>query len=437
MVIMKISKVFLVALLLLLCAGSVIAYGYWLNREIPEVNEADLEYENFLKAEYERLEDTDPKDLTATEKELVKNMGDDWESLETAAVELINQRHKASNKLAAESVGEYDWQHEPDGVNGWKHLAKANEEISKEIAFRVTNDFWGGSKPATEAERKELLDSWERAEPHLKLAEQADFLRSPEDEYSGFNEMGFYSVQKRAIICDFIELNSDSAKKIPRLELVQGIQSKDLTPPNLIAPMIDGVLATILSQAVRGGLKQGLITPTQLTELEKLFTTTPTIIESWHGEFWTSSRLESSITKDTLRCLIRHSDGIGDLVDSCTINNSFGSRENQGAAVSWLKDNPGDLTDAKYAARFTAQKFANDKIIDTFNRFLASITEARIAKASIHLYFDKGGQPPANLPEIPMTVCRIEGKEIVFYWDLTHPMASEHNHNFPEIRRLK
>lgn len=433
---MKLSKGFLVALLLLLCAGSVVAYGHWLNREIPEVNKNDLKYENFLKSEYERLEDADSKDLTATEKELVKNMGDDWESLETAAVELMIKRLSAANKLAGKSVGKYDWQREPKGTNGWDHLSKANEEVSKEITFRVSDGFWDGSEPATEAERKDLLDSWQRAEPHLKLAEQADFLRSPEDEY-GFKIMWFYSVVKRVLICDFLELQAASKDQFKRLRRIRALLKKDLTPVNLLNPMIHGVLVTMLSKAIRGGVKKALIPMSSISEFESLFECLPTLIETWDGEFWTTDRLESSVTKDTLRYLIRYSDGIGDLVDDSTINHSFGSRGDQVAAVSWLKDNPGDLTDAKYAARFTAQKFANDRIIDIFSGFLKSITEARIAKASIHLYFDKDGQPPAKLPEIPMTICKVEGKEIVFYWDETHPMASEYNRDFPEIRRIK
>ena len=142
MVIMKLSKGFLVALLLLLCAGSVVAYGYLLIDEIPESDEKEYsQYKEFLESEYERLSDTDQEDLTATEKELVENMGDDWDSLETAAVELIIKRSAAANKLAAESVGKYDWQQEPKGTNGWEHLAKADKEVSKEITFRQSDGF--------------------------------------------------------------------------------------------------------------------------------------------------------------------------------------------------------------------------------------------------------------------------------------------------------
>ncbi|MCF6228185.1 MAG: hypothetical protein L3J82_05900 [Planctomycetes bacterium] len=440
---MKLSKGFLFVLLLLLCAGSVLAYGYWLNREIPEVCEKDREYEEFLISEFERLEGADPENLTATEKELVANMGDDWESLETAAIELIYERHSVANKLAAESVGEYDWQHEPKGSNGWVHLEKAQEILSEDISFRVSDEFWDGSKLVTEANRKELLDSWTRAEPHLKQIAKADFIRSPQNEFGMFQSVRFYSVVKRAVICDFIELDSDKVDKFPRLEFVQSLQTKNNSPVNALDALIHSVRMMTLRQAIRGGAKQGFIDHSQLEELDKLFNSAPSLIETMDGEFWTAARI-SVLAKDSkwiYRVFYLMFDNvpknIGTWVDVQTNETKGNSRANQMAAVNWLKKNKGDLTDPVYANKFRQQEFTNDKIIEMFSGILEHGINAKISQASIHLYFDKDGQPPETLPEIPMTICKVEDGEIVFYWDSTHPMVSEHSKEFPEIIRIK
>ncbi|MDC1142732.1 hypothetical protein OAU50_06545, partial [Planctomycetota bacterium] len=420
---MKISKGFVIALLLLLAAGAAIGYGYWINEDEPKADEKDNAYKQFLESEYERLSDTDPKDLTPTEKELVENMGDDWESLEKAAAEIVIKRHNAVNKLAGATVGEYEWKHEPDGTNGWEHLQKAEEILSEDISFGVSDAFWDGSNPATEVERKELLDRWQRAEPHLVLADKADFIRSPQDEYGGYDSFRFYPVVRQTIICDFIELDSSKEKRFPRLEFVKSLFEHDMSPVTSMDALLNAIRMKVLAKAIRGAVKQGLLKEAQLADLEQLFFPVPTLVETWEGEFWTAARIKvgANVHTQIQRMYFgTFADVPTDLaawVDLQTNQSTGDSRSNQASAIAWLKKNPGDLTSAEFANTFNKQEFANDKIIQRFSEFLENHVKADIAKASIHLYFTEDGQPSAKLPTIPMTTCKVEGDEIVFYWD--------------------
>lgn len=394
-----------------------------------------LDYNSYIKKEYNRLKSTDADELSAVEKILKSELNDSTASLETAILKAIEQARINYEKEIYSDIAKQKLASAKSGKNGWEYLKQANEISSSaiETIFDRMVLLEGGFNISTKV-KEELISKWNKVEPLLNKAFDADRI-SPIfriDETFGFEA---YNLKLHALFCDLIKLKTSKEKAYSHTLSVNRLFGKHELPAILISEHFKVVYSTLLGTSVRSADRLGWLSFKEFKALKVEFPKPASLLEMMGAEQWYCAHIKpAGYGKDagtTLKSMyftpLEKTPGrVGAWIES-SLKKYIEEMEPMVGAIAWQRKNKGDLSDPEYAKLFLSKGLFADKPRYPISLYMLIWTdqiEMQIQAKSIETPITAKSKP-AWLTRNPLYVGSIEGNEVVFKWKADHPMVEQ------------